>query len=259
VNGRLALLRLGALGVWLALWQGIGQYLIGTQWTSSPTLVAERLLKVAGDGSLARNATATLEETFIGLALGVLIGIVAGILIARAPRLLTATIDPYIMGVYSLPRIALAPFFILWFGIGLESKVALVVSVVAFVVLFNVRQGIEGVDRDIIDALRSMRASRWAMTRYVIVPAVVPWIVSAVKISVGLALVSSVVGEMVGSTKGLGWYVTQTLNQFDMTGAVSSLLIMAVLALGLYAVVGRIERRLCRWQALSTSSQTVAM
>lgn len=254
----LALLRIGALAAWLASWQLVGQ-LIGVQWTSSPLLVARRLLDVAADGSLARNAVATLEETFFGLALGVTAGIVVGILIARSPKLVSSTIDPYIMGLYSLPRVALAPFFILWFGIGLESKVALVVSVVAFVVLFNVRQGIEGVDADMVDALRSMRAGRWQMTRYLTVPAVVPWIISAVKIAVGLALVSSVVGEMVGSTMGLGWYVTQTLNQFDMTGAVTALLIMATLALGLYALVAAVERRVCGWQVTVSAARTVAM
>ncbi len=254
----LVALRLGVLAACLAAWQ-IVQVLVGAQWVSSPVLVAQRFARIVEDGSLVRNTVATLEETVIGLVLGIIVGVIAGIVIARAPAALAGTIDPYIMGIYSLPRIALAPFFILWFGIGLESKVALVVSVVAFVVLFNVRQGIEGVDRDLIDALRSMRADRRQMTRYVIVPAVVPWILSAVKIGVGLALVSSVVGEMVGSTQGLGWYVTFSLNQFDMTGGVTSLLIMAFLALILYAIVAAVERRVCHWQTVTASARTVAM
>ena len=256
-RGVAAVLRLALLGAILALWQFAGESLIGVQWISSPARVAARLGVSASDGTLAANTIATLEETLLGLVLGIVIGVAAGVLIARAPLLLAATLDPYIMGVYSLPRIALAPFFILWFGIGLESKVALVVSVVAFVVLFNVRQGILGVDRDLIDALRSMRAGRWQMTRYVTIPAVVPWILSAVKISVGLALVSAVVGEMVGSTKGLGWYVTQSLNQFDMTGGMTSLLIMAVLALVLYGIVGAIERRVVRWQVAQSAATTI--
>lgn len=254
----LIMLRLAVLAAVLVAWQ-IVEGLVGAQWVSSPVLVAQRLGRIVEDGSLVRNTVATLEETVIGLVLGIITGVAAGILIARAPRTVAGTLDPYIMGIYSLPRVALAPFFILWFGIGLESKVALVVSVVAFVVLFNVRQGIEGVDRDLIDALRSMRADRWQMTRYVIVPSVVPWILSAVKIGVGLALVSSVVGEMVGSTKGLGWYVTFSLNQFDMTGGVTSLLIMAALALVLYAIVGAVERRVVRWQTATSSARTVPM
>jgi NitT/TauT family transport system permease protein len=252
-------LRLGILGILLALWQWLGQFVIGVNWVSSPMLVALRLVHMIADGSLARNTIATMEETLLGLAFGILAGVAGGILISRASPLLANAIDPYLMGAYSLPRVALAPFFILWFGIGLVSKVVLVVSVVGFIVLFNVRQGIETMDADIVDVLRSMRASKWQMTRYVVIPWLVPWILSSVKISVGIAFVSAVVGELVGSTKGLGWYVTQSLNQFDMTGGVTSLLIMAVLALILYGAVGVIERRLVRWRGSGTAAKTIAM
>jgi NitT/TauT family transport system permease protein len=252
-------LRVGILAAVLAAWQWFGEFLIGVNWVSSPSLVFQRLVSMARDGSLARNTGATLQETLLGLIVGILLGVVGGILIARAPTTVAKAIDPYLIGVYSLPRVALAPFFILWFGIGLVSKVVLVVSVVGFVVLFNVRQGMESVDVDIMDALRSMRANRWEMIRYVIIPSLVPWILSSVKIAVGIGFVSAVVGEMVGSTKGLGWYVTQSLNQFDMTGGVTSLIIMAVLALILYSIVGAIERRVCRWQVSSTAARTVTM
>lgn len=146
-----------------------------------------------------------------------------------------------------LPRVALAPFFILWFGIGLASKVALVVSVVGFVVLFNVRQGIDAIDPVMLDAMHSMRASRWQTTRNVVIPSVVPWLMAAIKISIGMAIVSAVVGELIGSTEGLGWYMTQAINQFDITGAITALLTMALLAMLMYGVVGIIERGVCRW------------
>lgn len=255
--GSLAVFRLLVFAGILGFWEYFGRNVIGIQWVSSPTLVGQRLLENLADGSLVKNTVATLSETIIGLVLGVLVGIVGGILVARAPKVIASSLDPYILGLYSLPRVALAPFFILWFGIGLESKVALVVSVVAFVVLFNVRQGIEGLDRDLVDVLRSMHASRWEMTRYVTIPAIIPWIVSAVKISVGLALVSAVIGEMVGSTEGLGWFVVQSLNQFDMTGGMTSLLIMAVAALVLYAIVTEIEHRVIRWQTIASTAKTV--
>lgn len=251
--------RIGIFAIVMALWQYVGQFVIGVNWVSSPALVLQRLTRMASDGSLARNTGATLQETLLGLIVGIVAGVLGGILIARAPAVVAKEIDPYLLGVYSLPRVALAPFFILWFGIGLVSKVVLVVSVVGFVVLFNVRQGMESIDTDILDAMRSMRAGRWDVTRYVVIPSLVPWILSSVKIAVGIGFVSAVVGEMVGSTKGLGWYVTQSLNQFDMTGGVTSLVIMAVLALILYAIVGRLERRICRWQASATAARTVQM
>jgi len=254
-----ALLRLAIFGIVLGVWQWLGQFVIGFNWVSSPALVLERLVRMAADGSLARNTAATLQETLLGLVAGIVAGVVGGILIARAPAAVAKAIDPYLIGVYSLPRVALAPFFILWFGIGLISKVVLVVSVVGFVVLFNVRQGMESIDSDILDVLRSMRAHRWEVIRYVVIPSLVPWILSSVKIAVGIGFVSAVVGEMVGSTKGLGWYVTQSLNQFDMTGGITSLIIMAVLALILYSIVGEIERRVCRWQSSATAGKTVPM
>ena len=251
--------RTGMFALVLALWQWPGGYFIGDKWISSPALVFQRLVSMARDGSLARNTNATLQETLLGLIAGILVGIVGGILIARAPTVIARAIDPYLLAGYSLPRVALAPFFILWFGIGLASKVVLVVSVVGFVVLFNVRQGMESVDTDMLDAMRSMRAGRWEVIRYVVMPSLVPWILSAVKIAVGIGFVAAVVGELVGSTKGLGWYISQSLNSFDMTGGVTSLVIMAVLALLLYAVVGEIERRVCRWQVSAAAARTVPM
>ena len=94
--------------------------------------------------------------------------------------------------------------------------------------------------------------------RHVTIPSVIPWLVAAVKICVGMCIVSAVVGELVGSTEGLGWYMTQTINQFDMTGAVTALLTMALLAMVLYWMVGAIERRVVRWQGDSGVPKTVA-
>jgi NitT/TauT family transport system permease protein len=253
VNG----LRIVILLVLIGIWQLVSA-LVGPLWVSTPRLVGIRYRDLLADGTLVNNSLITLREAAIGLVLGTLIGLAVGILVSRAPGLLSRAIDPYILGAYSLPRVALAPFFIIWFGIGLTSKVALVVSVVGFVVLFNVRQGIEAIDPVMLDALRSMRAGRWQMTRYVVIPSVVPWLMAAIKISVGMALVSAVVGELIGSTEGLGWYMTQSMNQFDITGGITALLTMAILAMLMYAVVGVIERWVCRWQTASVS-QTVAM
>jgi NitT/TauT family transport system permease protein len=149
---------------------------------------------------------------------------------------------------YAMPRIALAPFFVMWFGIGLQSKVLLVVSVVFFVVLFNVRQGLETVDPDHLDVMRSMRAGRFSTMRYVLIPTVVPWLVAGIKIAVGQALVSAVVAEMVGSTKGLGWFVVDSLNRFDMSGALTALVILVLLARGLYYILALVESQLFRWR-----------
>jgi NitT/TauT family transport system permease protein len=116
------------------------------------------------------------------------------------------------------------------------------------VVLFNTREGIESIDEDLVDALRSMRASRWDMLRYVIIPSLVPWLLASVKIGIGLALTGAVVGELVGASAGLGWYITNSLNVIDMTGAMTALLLMAVLAMLMYYAVLVVERRLLAWR-----------
>jgi NitT/TauT family transport system permease protein len=249
---------LALLIVFLGLWQFASGRLIAPVWISSPALVWQRLVRSAGDGSLVRHVYATFEETILGLAIGVVLGVVVGIVLANTKGF-ARIIDPYLVGAYSLPRVALAPFFVLWFGIGLQSKALLVVSIAFFPVLFNVRQGMSSIDSDLMDVYRSMRAGRWPMLRDVVVPSVMPWIVSSIKIAIGMALIGAVVGEMVGADRGLGWLVTQSINNFDMTGAMMSLLLMAVIATVLTSLVSLAERWMFRWQSESGRSSIVPM
>jgi NitT/TauT family transport system permease protein len=242
--------------VLLVVWQLAARYWIDPVWISSPRLVAQRLADTAADGTLWTNTSATFQEALLGLAFGTVLGTVVAIVLDRA-RMLGRVLDPYILAGYSLPRIALAPFFVLWLGIGLASKVVLVVSVVFFVVLFNVRQGLGTVDPDLRDALKSMRAGSGVVTRQLLYPTVLPWLVSAVKIGVGMALVSAVVGEIVGSTEGLGWYITNSLNQFDVTGGVMALVVIVALAMVMYYAINLVERRLFRWRTGGSTTGTV--
>ena len=214
---------------------------------SSPLLVADRLMAMTQDGELWRNLEPTLEETVGGLFLGLLVGICGGVLMARS-RFAATVLDPYVIGINGLPRVALGPFFVVWFGIGILSKILLAVSIVFVVVLFNTREGIESIDHDLVDALRSMRAGRWQMLRYVVIPSLIPWLLAATKIGIGLALTGAVVGELVGASAGLGWYITNSLNVIDMTGAVTALLVMAVVAMAMYYAVLLLERRLLAWR-----------
>jgi NitT/TauT family transport system permease protein len=153
----------------------------------------------------------------------------------------------------------LAPFFVIWFGIGLTSKVALVVSIVLFVSLFNVRQGMESIDSDLVDVMKSMRSGRGPMLREVVVPSLLPWIMSAIKISIGMALIGAVVGEMIAADRGLGWQVSYSLTQFDMTGAMTSMVMMVVVAMILYYALSALERRVFRWKPESNAAKSVSM
>jgi NitT/TauT family transport system permease protein len=239
--------------VLIVIWQIAADTVPGiVSLASSPLLVADRLMTMAENGELWHNLLPTLEETAGGLLLGLLVGICGGVLMARS-RFAATVLDPYVIGINGLPRVALGPFFVVWFGIGILSKVLLAVSIVFVVVLFNTREGIESIDRDLVDALRSMRANRWQMLRHVVIPSLIPWLLAATKIGIGLALTGAVVGELVGASAGLGWYITNSLNVIDMTGAVTALLVMAVVAMVMYYIVLLIERRLLAWRPQAAS------
>jgi len=239
---------LALLVVLVGAWQLAGTYVQGTaQLTSTPALVWSRVVTMAGNGVLWHNLVPTLEETIGGLFIGLVVGVVGGVMMARS-RLAGNVLDPYVVGINGVPKVALGPFFVVWFGIGILSKVLLAVSIVFVVVLFNAREGIESIDNDMVDVLRSMRASRLEMIRYVVIPSLVPWLLASLKIGIGLALTGAVVGELVGASAGLGWYITKSLNLLDMTGAVTALLVMAVLAMLMYYVVLILERRILRWR-----------
>src|SRR6185437_2760165 len=174
-------------------------------------------------------------------------GLVLGVALGWSKRLSDA-VDPIVMGFYSLPRVSLAPLFIIWLGIGLLAKVALVASVVLFVVLFNVREGMRNVDRDIVEAFRSMNASRSAMVRHVVVPSLVPWIFASIRIGIGMALIGAVVAELIGSSRGLGWYVMHSTGTYDMTGSITALVVLMILAIIFNWALAVVERRMLRWR-----------
>jgi NitT/TauT family transport system permease protein len=231
----------------LVLWQVAAQIGTNKRWISSPIEVAERAWDMAVDGTLQMHTWQTLQEALLGLLLGMLIGTVIGLVLGHWRRLSDA-LDPVIMGLYSLPRVSLAPLFIIWLGIGMAAKVALVVSLVGFVALYNVREGLKSIDGELVDAFRSMNASRIAMLRYVIAPSLVPWLLTAMRICIGMALIGAVVGEMIGASRGLGWYVSHATNVYDITGSITALFVLGILAMILNALLGLVEARLLSWR-----------
>jgi len=231
----------------LVLWQIAAQIGTNKRWISSPIDVAARAWDMALDGTLQMHTWQTLQEALLGLFLGLLLGTVIGLALGYWRRLSDA-LDPVIMGLYSLPRVSLAPLFIIWLGIGIAAKVALVVSLVAFVALYNVREGLKSIDGELVDAFRSMNASRAAMLRYVIAPSLVPWLLTATRICIGMALIGAVVGEMIGASRGLGWYVSHATNVYDITGSITALFILGILAMILNALLGLFEARVLSWR-----------
>jgi NitT/TauT family transport system permease protein len=239
--------RLFVLAVWLIAWQVAGEAWLGTQWTSTPMDVVERLRELLVSGELLTHTWITVLEATLGLIVGTVLGIVFGIVLGRSAAV-RQVLDPYIMGLYSLPRVALAPLLILWFGIGLTSKVVLAVSIVGFVVLFNVIQGIASIDDDLVDGYKTMRASRLEIYRKVVIPSLTPWFLSSIRIGIGMALIAAVVGEMIGSSQGLGWYVAKSARLFDVTGVMAGLVVLGIIAIILNSCVVVAERKLLKWK-----------
>lgn len=235
------------LAVLLLLWEAMGAFLVDPFWSSRPSLIGERLWLLARNGDLLWHVTATVSEAGLGLALGSVVGVAVGLLMARFTRAARIA-EPLFMGLYSLPRVALAPLFILWFGIGLLSKVMMSFSMVVFVFVLNVLEGVRSLDRDPIDLMRTMRASQAYIIRRVMLPAILPWILASFRIGVGLALIGAVVGELIGSNRGLGWYIERSAGQLDTTGVFTGIVVLIALAMLANQIIAMASRLLTGWR-----------
>jgi NitT/TauT family transport system permease protein len=222
----------------IAIWEATATWLVDPFWIGKPSAIAERLWDVFVHGDMLTHTGITLFHSVVGLLLSLVIGI-----LFAAKRSIADTVEPYFLGVYSLPRVALAPLFILWFGIGSISKIMMAFSMVVFIVILNTHEGLRGVDRDLVDMLKSMRASRLYMLRKVLLPSIVPWIFASLRVGIGLALVGAVIGELLGANRGLGWYVEYAAGRVDIIGVFAGLVVLAVLGMALNEIVKTVEGR----------------
>jgi NitT/TauT family transport system permease protein len=231
----------------LLLWEAAGAWWVDPFWCSRPSLIAQRLWQLGLSGDLYYYVMDTVSEAGFGLALGAVGGVALGLTLARFTKV-AAVGEPLLMGLYSLPRVALGPLFVLWFGIGLLAKVMMSFSMVVFVFMLNVLEGVRSLDRDPIDLMRTMRASQGYIIRRVLLPAVLPWIFAALRIGVGLALVGAVVGELIGANSGLGWYIEKSAGQLDTTGVFAGITSLLILAMIANAAVTLAARRFTGWR-----------
>ena len=231
----------------LVLWEAAGAWLVDPFWCSRPSWIAARLWMLAARGDLGRHVLATVSEAGTGLLAGAAVGVVLGLVMARFSHAAKVA-EPLFMGLYSLPRVALAPLFVLWFGIGLLSKVMMSFSMVVFVFVLNVLEGVRSLDRDPIDLMRTMRASPFFIARRVLLPAVMPWIFASFRLGVGLALIGAVVGELIGSNQGLGWYIERSAGQLDTTGVFAGIVTLIALAMLANRIVAMAAARFSGWR-----------
>ena len=196
----------------------------------------------------------TLLETVLAFGLGTAFGLACGLWLALSP-LAAAIFDPYIKALNSMPRVILAPIFAVWFGLGVASKVALGITLVFFIVFFNVYQGVREVSPVVLDNARMLGADRRQLLRHVYLPSAMSWVFSSLHTSVGLAFVGAVVGEYLGSAKGVGYLILQAEGTFDINTVMAGILVLTGFALLLDAAVGHIERRLMKWQPRAAQTE----
>ena len=213
-----------------------------------PLHVGERIWNwFVVDADIYRHLGVTLVETLLAFGIGAVLGLGGGLWLALAP-LASAVLDPYIKAMNSMPRIILAPIFSVWFGLGIASKVALGVTLVFFIVFFNVYQGIREVSPVLLANARVLGANARQLLRTVYLPSATSWVFSSLHTSVGMAFVGAVVGEYLGSARGVGYLILQAEGVFDINTVFAGMLVLTAFALVLDQAVGVVEKRLLVWR-----------
>jgi NitT/TauT family transport system permease protein len=247
-RGLVLALQLAVLAILLGLWEWLADSgAIDPFFFSRPSAIFRQIGEWLAGGYIWPHLGVTLLEAMLAFVIGTAAGIGAGLALARI-ELLAAVFDPYIRILNALPRVILAPIFILWFGLGIGSKVALGVTLVFFVVFFNTFQGIREVDPVVRNNARMLQASDRQLLIYVYLPSAMAWIFSSLHTSIGFALVGAVVGEYIGSARGIGYVVAQAQGVFDTTGVFAGLILTSVVVLLIDLAINRLERYLLRWR-----------
>ena len=220
-----------------------------------PLEVLGRIWTWFSSGSIYPHLWVTLVETALAFVIGTVSGLAVGLWLALSPTA-AALFDPYIKAVNSMPRVILAPIFMVWFGLGIWSKVALGVTLVFFIVFFNVYQGVKEVSPVVLNNARMLGANASQLLRYVYLPSATSWVFSSLHTSVGMAFVGAVVGEYLGSAKGVGYLIHQAEGSFDINTVFAGILVLTVFALLLDFAVTFAENKLLKWRPQQAETET---
>jgi NitT/TauT family transport system permease protein len=245
-----------AIGLWhiLTTVPIFGTFALPPFFFSNPVDVAARIVRWFVQGTIWRHLWVTLTESILAFVIGSLGGVLVGFWFARKPAV-AAVFDPYVKMVNALPRVVLAPIFTLWFGLGIWSKVALGITLVFFIVFFNVYQGVKEVSPTVLANARMLGMSERQLMRHVYWPSALSWMFSSLHTSVGFAVVGAVVGEYLGSAAGLGYLIQQAEGVFDVAGVFAGMFVLAAFVLVLDGLVSVIERRLLVWRPMTAETR----
>ena len=241
--------------VFLLFWQWASGRLVREAYVSRPTEVAARLIELFASGSIWPNLTVTAEELVIGYGLGAGCGVVCGYVLGRKPRL-ARVVEPYLMAFYGIPKIALAPLLVIWFGIGLWSKVVLAATLVFFLMFYSVFAAVRAVDHELVNLALVMGARERQLGRHVYLPAAMPAIMLGLRMAIPYAVIGVIAGEFVSSLHGLGLYISYASATYDPAGVFAGIAILLLFVVAANAVAARIEHRVLRWRPESQSTGT---
>jgi NitT/TauT family transport system permease protein len=234
------------LVILLAIWQGLN-FAFGTYWIGSPWGVATRLAGGVLNGEILRHASYTLFEAVAGFLIGALPAAALPFALRRLP-IVTAILDPFMVGGYGAPKLALAPLFILWFGIGIESKIALVAITVFFIVYFSALAGIRALDAKLVQMAQVMGANERDVARHIVFPGAVPYIFTGLRIAMPYSIGGAVIAELISANRGLGYLIQLGAMNFDTTGVFVALAATTCIVFVGNWSVNAGERRLLRWR-----------
>jgi NitT/TauT family transport system permease protein len=234
--------RIAIFAALLVFWQLASGPLIPKFWISDPVAIGSALGAWFADGSIWQHIGATLLTMALGYGLGGALGVGLGFLLGSFPRAL-AVVSPVLTGLFCLPKVALLPLFVIFLGLGIASKVVLVISVVVFLTLYSTIDGVRDVDPDLINSLRLMGATRLEILTKVVIPSALPWVYSGLRVSVSYALTTTVVGELLSSNKGIGFLIESSANRFNSAAVFAAVVVLVAVSVTITELLFALERR----------------
>lgn len=228
-------------------WEVISRWMKLDFWISSPSGVVREFGNWAKGGQLVADLKITLTEAGLGFIIGGTIGGLLGFVLGWVKRL-GDLFEPFILSIYTLPKIALAPLFVLWFGIGVLNKVMFSSMLVFFMVFFTTYQGTRQVDRDLVENARLLGAQRWDIWTKIAIPYSAVWVLTGVRIGLPYALIGAIVGEFVASDSGVGYRIKEATSFFNTAAVFAGLVVLMAISLSLLTLLRLLERRVLGWQ-----------
>lgn len=232
----------------IIVWQLLAEKgMINQMFFSSPKAVWDDLKEMFGTGYIFPHLKVTLYAAFLGLFYGIVFGTLTAFLVGNS-KVLIHILEPIFVGIHGLPLLALGPLFVVWFGIGIKSKIFMATINVFFLVFFNVYAGVKDVDVQLINTLKLMRASNMQILWKVIMPSCVPWLTASLKAGVGAAVLGAIVGEYLGASAGLGWIIQTAGGYYNITRVIACVLVLMVIMFVLDAIVKKIDKSVLKWR-----------